>query len=69
MDKKLIIFYNNTEIPRDDDEKIGENFDGSEVDLVMTSITMNQSELGNESVIQEKVINKVSKECKYHKGA
>ena len=68
---KLINLYHDGKELKEGEEKIGNICKNNDtLDLVMVSITLNESSsiLNSENKMNEKIINKLVYDCKYHKG-
>ena len=65
---KEIIFYCDGKPITDENEEIGNIADGTDINLEMLSVSLTDSREQDSFKIQEKVINKLSTDCKYHSG-
>ena len=65
---KEIIFYSDGKPISDENEQIGNIADGGEVNLSMLSVSLTDSSIKDSVKIQEKIINKLASNCKYHSG-
>ena len=65
---KEIVFYCDGKPIDDENVQIGNIAEEGEVNLAMLSVSLNDSSLKDKYKIQEKVINKLSSNCKFHSG-
>jgi len=65
---KEIVFYCDGKPMTDEDEQIGNIADDGEINLAMLSVSLNDSSMKDNYKIQEKLINKLASNCKFHSG-
>ena len=65
IDKEIVFYCDNKPIT-DENEQIGNIAEDGEVNLAMLSVSLNDSSVKDSYKIQEKLINKLSSNCKYH---
>lgn len=65
---KEIVFYCDGKPITDEDEQIGNIADDGEINLAMLSVSLNDSSMKDNYKIQEKLINKLASNCKFHSG-
>ena len=67
IDREIIFYCDGKQI-ENENEQIGNIADGNEVNLAMLSLSLNDSSIKDKYKIQEKAINKLSSNCKFHSG-
>ena len=65
---KEIVFYCDGKPITNENEQIGNITEGADVNFEMLSVSLNDSSIKDDFKIQEKIINKVSSNCKEHEG-
>ena len=67
IDKEIVFYCDNKPITNEN-EQIGNIAEDGEVNLAMLSVSLNDSLSKDSYKIQEKLINKLASNCKYHSG-
>jgi len=68
IDKEIVFYCDNKPITNENEQIGNIADDDGEVNLAMLSVSLNDSSSRNSYKIQEKLINKLASNCKYHSG-